>query len=108
SGGDYIVYAKEVRGCGILEVPVSILDYPKFFTPNSDGINDTCKLKGRTDQDYSIYIYDRYGKLLQHLVSYKSGWVGTFNGKALPSNDYWFKIVFNDGTIKKGHFTLKR
>lgn len=108
SGGDYIVYAKEVRGCGILEVPVSILDYPKFFTPNSDGINDTWKLKGRTAQDYSIYIYDRYGKLLKHLVSYESGWDGTFNGKALPSNDYWFKIVFNDGTIKKGHFTLKR
>ena len=108
SGGDYTIYVNEVNGCGVLEVLVSILDYPKYFTPNNDGINDTWKLKGRTNQNYSIYIYDRYGKLLKHLVSFENSWDGTFNGKVLPTSDYWFKVVFDNGVVKNGHFTLKR
>ena len=108
SGGDYNVYVKEKNGCGRLEEMVSILDYPKFFTPNNDGFNDTWQLKGRTDKEYSISIYDRYGKLLKNLTNAQRGWDGFFNGNPLPSADYWFKIVYADGLIQKGHFTLKR
>ncbi|SFZ90603.1 gliding motility-associated C-terminal domain-containing protein [Flaviramulus basaltis] len=107
-GGDYKVFVREINGCGVLEEAISILDYPKFFTPNNDGYNDFWKLKGKTDKDYSIFIYDRYGKLLKHLPSSQYSWDGTFNGTYLPINEYWFKVVFNDGTIKSGHFTLKR
>jgi gliding motility-associated-like protein len=107
-GGDYIVYVKEINGCGILEEMVSILDYPRFFTPNNDGLNDVWNLKGRTNKNYSIYIYDRYGKLLKHLTKLENGWDGSYNGNLLPSNDYWFKVVFIDGIVKSGHFTLKR
>jgi gliding motility-associated-like protein len=108
TGGDYIVYVQEVNGCGILETIASILDYPKFFTPNNDGFNDFWKLKGKTDKNYSIYIYDRYGKLLKHLPNSESSWDGTYNGKQLQTNGYWFKVVFIDGIVKNGHFTLKR
>ena len=108
AGGDYTVYVQEVDGCGILETMASILDYPKFFTPNNDGFNDVWNLKGRTNKNYSIYIYDRYGKLLKKLTSPESSWDGTYNGRQLPSNDYWFKVVFIDGIEKIGHFTLKR
>ncbi|WP_440881021.1 T9SS type B sorting domain-containing protein [Tenacibaculum sp. C7A-26P2] len=107
-GGDYTIYVQEINGCGILETTVSILDYPKFFKPNNDGFNDTWKLKGRTNKNYSIYIYNRYGKLLKKLTSPESSWDGTFNGNQLPTNDYWFKVVFANGTVKSGHFTLKR
>lgn len=106
-GGDYTVYAKEINGCGILQQTVSILDYPRFFTPNNDGYNDTWSLKGKTDKMYSIYIFDRYGKLLKNLPT-KGFWDGTFKGKNLPSDDYWFKVVFSDGVVKSGNFTLKR
>ena len=108
TGGDYTIYVQEVNGCGILETMASILDYPKFFTPNNDGFNDVWNLKGRTNKNYSIYIYDRYGKLLKNLTSPESSWDGTYNGSQLPTNDYWFKVVFIDGTAKSGHFTLKR
>ncbi len=108
AGGDYTIYVREINGCGILQQTVSILDYPKYFTPNNDGNHDTWSLKGKTDKNYSIYIYDRYGKFLKNLVSAESSWDGTFNGRNLPSDDYWFKVVFSDGMIKKGHFTLKR
>ena len=108
TGGDYIIYVQEVNGCGILETMASILDYPKFFTPNNDGFNDFWNLKGKTNKNYSIYIFDRYGKLLKHLMSPESSWDGTYNGNQLPTNDYWFKVVFIDGTVKSGHFTLKK
>ncbi|WP_371311633.1 T9SS type B sorting domain-containing protein [Flavobacterium circumlabens] len=80
---------------------------PKFFTPNEDGINDTWEVNGITDQSYTIYIYDRYGKFLKNLSS-NIGWDGNFNGKPLPSSDYWFQIIFENGTNKTGHFSLKR
>lgn len=107
-GGDYTVYVQEINGCGILEEKVSILDYPRFFTPNNDGVNDFWQLKGRTEENYSIYIYDRYGKLLKNLTFPESSWDGTYQGIQLPASDYWFRVVFMDGVTKNGHFTLKR
>ena len=109
TGGDYNVYVQEVDGCGILETMVSILDFPKFFTPNNDGINDLWNLKGSTTKAYDLYIYDRYGKLLKQMKSSgKMSWDGTYRGKHLPATDYWFRAVFSDGIIKSGHFALKR
>jgi len=108
SGGDYTIYVREINGCGRLEALVSIVDFPKFFTPNNDGYNDTWKLKGTLNQSYKIYIHDRYGKLLKELSSIGNGWDGTFNGRPLPATDYWFKIEFSDGNFKTGNFSLKR
>lgn len=108
NGGDYTVFAKEIDGCGLLEERISILDYPKFFTPNGDGYNDTWQLKGTSDKRYSINIYDRYGKFLKELTKNNFSWDGTLNNNPLPSDDYWFEIRFNDGQVQKGHFSLKR
>lgn len=108
NGGDYTVFAREIDGCGLLEEKISILEYPKFFTPNGDGYNDTWQLKGTTYKRYSINIYDRYGKLLKELTKNNFSWDGTFNNNPLPSDDYWFEIRFSDGQVQKGHFSLKR
>jgi gliding motility-associated-like protein len=80
---------------------------PKFFTPNNDGINDIWKITEITDNNYRIYIYDRYGKLLKTLDN-NNGWDGNLDGKPLPSTDYWFQIIFENGSTKRGHFSLKR
>jgi gliding motility-associated-like protein len=55
-----------------------------------------------------IYIFDRYGKLLNQLNPAGPGWDGTFNNQPLPSDDYWFTIKLEDGREAKGHFALKR
>ena len=52
--------------------------------------------------------FDRYGKLLKQLAVMSNGWNGTFNGYALPADDYWFHLNFENGKIIKGHFSLKR
>lgn len=84
-----------------------VYNIPKFFTPNNDGINDVWKIKDINNPNYSISIYDRYGKLLKSLGS-NEAWDGNLNEKPLPSTDYWFQIFFENGTTKTGHFSLKR
>ncbi len=109
NGGDYTIYINEINGCGTLTEDVTILTCPKYFTPNHDGYNDYWQLKGKTNKKYIVYIYNRYGKLLKTINSLSGlGWDGTVNGNSLPTDDYWFKILFDDGTLKQGHFTLKK
>ncbi|MFH4966880.1 T9SS type B sorting domain-containing protein [Gaetbulibacter sp. M240] len=110
-GGVYTVRVRDKFGCGEDSTQVIIVDYPKYFTPNGDGINDTWFIAGLSDQFQArsdIFIYDRYGKLLKQLSPSSIGWDGTFNGSMLPSDDYWFSVSLEDGRTFKGHFTLKR
>ena len=110
SAGEYTISLKDKNGC--LPIPLKtiyVLDFPKFFTPNGDGFNDTWFIENsQTKPNSIIYIYDRFGKLLKQLNTNSLGWNGTFNGENLPSGDYWFTLtLFNNKTIKS-HFSLKR
>jgi gliding motility-associated-like protein len=110
NAGTYTATVRDKNGCGIsMPYKVYVLDYPRFFTPNNDAYNDSWKIKNLDLLPKStIAILDRYGKLLKQLDSNSSGWSGTYNGKELPADDYWFIITFEDGKIIKGHFSLKR
>ncbi len=111
------VVVNDKNGCGTSE-PLEFLvtGYPKFFTPNSDGLNDEWLVYGiDTLTDPIVSIFDRYGKLVWQISSTSGGWDGTLNGKPLPSSDYWFKLDFSrtedDVLIArtiKSHFSLKR
>ena len=114
SGGEHVVYVRDVNGCGILSRTVIVIDYPKFFTPNGDGNHDTWTIKGINTQPQAvIYIFDRYGKLLKQLSPTSPGWDGTFNGNLMPSSDYWFTLEYIEPTNDEmrtfsAHFALKR
>jgi gliding motility-associated-like protein len=110
NAGAYNATIRDKNGCGIsTPYQVYVLDYSRFFTPNNDGYNDTWKIKNIDLLPKStIAILDRYGKLLKQLGSNSIGWNGTYNGRELPADDYWFIITFEDGKIIKGHFSLKR
>lgn len=104
-GGDFKIYVREIYGCGYLEKEISLLGFPRFFTPNNDGYDDQWHLTGDTDNDYSLKIFDRYGKLLKVLTSNQQ-WDGTYNGSIMPADDYLFRIKFGDGEYKSRHFSL--
>jgi len=91
---------------------IRIIDYPKFFTPNGDGFNDTWNIGGLDEQlKLKIYIFDRYGKLITEIRPSGDGWDGSFNGQNLPATDYWFLIHYEEQGIAKefkAHFSLKR
>ncbi len=108
--GLYTLYARDKNGCGIATEEIAILGYPKFFTPNNDGINDLWQLIGASENlpKNSIEIFDRYGKLVHQMQAKNKGWNGTLNGRPLPASDYWFRINLEGRESIKGHFTLKR
>ncbi len=101
--------------CGETSIDVSIIGYPKFFTPNNDGQNDTWNVLGVSENFYqsaNFYIFDRFGKLITEIDLYSNGWNGTFKGNYLPASDYWFTVELVDFKgnvrVKKGHFSLIR
>jgi len=109
--GLYTVYVRDKNNCGIVEELVSVIGFPKFFTPNNDTNNDYWNVKGISSQfqaNSAVYIFDRHGKLLTELDPLGSGWDGTFNGVKMPTSDYWFKVKLQDGRTFTSHFTLKR
>ncbi len=111
-----IIFARDKNGCGLaersIELELSEQNFPRFFTPNQDGINDFWQFIPSPNNleinvEY-IRIYTRYGQLVQQLNPKSKGWDGTYNGRKLPASDYWFAAVSFNGEEIKGHFTLKR
>jgi len=111
------VIINDKYGCGTTEpIEFLVVGYPKFFTPNADGVHDRWNVYGiSTLTDPVVFIFDRYGKLLKQIDETTIGWDGTFNGKPMPSSDYWFRMDYSreeDGIIVarsiRTHFTLKR
>ncbi len=110
-GGFHVLIIENADGCGQIKENIAVLDAPKFFTPNGDGINDYWNLNGVDSSFYKnaiIYIFDRYGKLLKQIQPSSKGWDGTFNANPLREDDYWYTIKLEDGREAKGHFGLKR
>ena len=99
-------------------LPPNEILIPEFLTPNNDGFNDVWNVRNvfTIDPKAQVYIFDRYGKLLKALSQSEPFWDGTFHGKQMPSNDYWYLVqLINEDSSGlpmsqqlKGHFTLKR
>ena len=117
-GAIYTIIVNDKNGCvPDATLQVSVLQFPKFFTPNGDGSNDTYRVKGANKTFYpnsSINIFNRYGKLVAQIPIDSQGWNGTYNGKKLSSDDYWYNITLipadNNKQIinKTGNFSLLR
>ncbi|PQJ74639.1 T9SS type B sorting domain-containing protein [Polaribacter gangjinensis] len=117
AAGLQTIFVRDVNSCEQqIQRTVSVIGYNKYFTPNGDGINDFWNIKGLDSNSFksiNVSIFDRYGKVIHSITDFTSlGWDGSFNGKNLPENNYWFKseiIDKNDNLIKKsGNFSLIR
>ncbi|WP_422103888.1 T9SS type B sorting domain-containing protein [Winogradskyella sp.] len=109
STGDYTIFIRDRNGCGVITESISLLDYRRFFTPNGDGDNEYWQISGsQFEPDLKVFVYNRYGKLLTAFSGDQRGWDGTYNGKRMPTSDYWFVVERKNGKTHVGHFTLKR
>ncbi len=109
TGGVYSVFVRDKEGCGQDSEEITIIDYPKFFTPNNDGVNDFWQIKGITKFPGSeTLIFDRYGKLLAKILPNELGWNGLYNDKKMKADDYWFKTDLGNSQVFSGHFSLRR
>lgn len=109
--GLYTVLVRDIKNdCGTIQENISVIGFPKFFTPNNDGVNDTWQVNGISSMfqpETKILIFNRFGKLLKEINPLGDGWDGRYNGEKLPSDDYWFSVTLQDGRLFKNHFSLK-
>ncbi len=102
------------NGCeAVAAIPfefTGMLEIPNFFSPNGDNENDYWA-PGNRDffPNIEVIIYDRYGRVVAELDQV-SKWDGTYEGKELPTGDYWYVVNQNDDRDIRyvGHFTLYR
>jgi gliding motility-associated-like protein len=85
----------------------TVLDYPNYFTPNGDGVNDYWFIRNLKPLE-NVRIYDRYGKFLFSFKGSEAGWNGYYNGREILADDYWFVLTLKNFRVVKGHFALIR
>ncbi|MEM8998968.1 MAG: T9SS type B sorting domain-containing protein [Bacteroidota bacterium] len=94
------------------ETSITVLTYPKFFTPNGDQYNNNWNIFCLSENPTArVSIFDRYGKLITQLSTSSIGWNGRFNNRDMPAADYWFLLEYEEDDGSKtfsSHFTLKR
>jgi gliding motility-associated-like protein len=109
----HTVRAREVLGCSTVpQKNINLVYFPKFFTPNNDGYNDTWNIKCLKDDPTAVIsIFDRYGKLLKEFKPSRSAWNGAFNGSMLTATDYWFVVKYTNANgveaKYRSHFSLR-
>ena len=108
--GINILYIRGNERCELITLEVLVPEYGAFFTPNGDGYNDLWNLNtgNFSDHENAIRIFNRYGKLIKEVLPNSAGWDGTYNGKNMPADDYWFTFTLPSGQEIKDHFSLVR
>ncbi|MDC6366749.1 MULTISPECIES: T9SS type B sorting domain-containing protein [Flavobacteriaceae] len=114
--GEHTVYIRDTQGCGEIARDIVVVGFPAIFSPNGDVLNESWQIEGLSELNSPIVtIYDRYGKLIKQMTEFSGGWDGSFNGRPLPSTDYWFKLSYLDSAGNRvfakylqSHFSLRR
>ncbi len=108
------IMVRDQNGCeATLVMPFNfegMPEMPNFFTPDGDNLNDYWYPENREYFPFiDVIIYDRYGRVVARLDQVKK-WDGTYEGKPLPTGDYWYVVNANDNEKQQfvGHFTLYR
>ena len=110
--GVHTIHVRNKNGCTpIVSKEIVVIRFPRFITPNHDGLNDTFYVYGGEGfATTSVVIYDRYGKVITNLNK-ATTWDGFYLGRLAIESDYWFVATFIDNEGKryerKGHFSLK-
>ncbi|PLX20722.1 MAG: hypothetical protein C0597_03940 [Marinilabiliales bacterium] len=88
------------------------IDIPTAFTPNNDGINDTWVIDMQgLYPDAEVQVFDRWGKIVFYSKGYEESqyWDGTYNGKQLPMDAYYYIIYLKNGAERlSGSITIIR
>ncbi|MEQ3655953.1 MAG: T9SS type B sorting domain-containing protein [Dokdonia sp.] len=108
---DDTVYVRDKFGCGIVSRRI-VRDrgFPKYFTPNNDGVNDRWQVRGvrvNGETVTRIQVFDRFGKLLADFNAKGPGWDGTYAGRRLLDGGFWYKAFTTSNVVFTGYFALR-
>jgi gliding motility-associated-like protein len=73
-----------------------ILFIPNVFTPNGDGKNDAFLIEYNGDQNFSLFIYNRWGQEVYHSIGRRNQW----NGGTEESGVFYYLVSFNKERYK--------
>ena len=74
-----------------------------LFTPNGDGINDFWEILNLpTVMPCEATVYNRFGEKVCSTTDYRNDWDGSFNGKILPNDTYYYFVRCYDNVLYKG------
>lgn len=106
------IYVRDRNGCGIANQMIRPdLGFPKYFTPNNDGINDTWQVRGVVvdgETITQIEIFDRFGKRIITISPFGRGWDGTYGGRMMIDQGYWYKASTESSRVFIGSFALRK
>ncbi len=121
---DYVLRVVDADGCEVLTVQnITYINIriPNYFTPDSPNTSIEERfwyprqITPNLDDPFffenmEVMVFDRYGRMLAEFKGDQQGWDGLYQGKQLPSGDYWYTIILNDIDNREftGHFTLYR
>jgi gliding motility-associated-like protein len=109
----YTVTGTDDNGCTATDA-VSVLveyclDIPGGISPNGDNANDTWTITGLNQYpDAKVLVFDRWGQKVFSGDATNPTWNGTYEGKELPTADYYYIIELGNGEKFNGVVTLKR
>ncbi len=97
---------RDTSAVAIKVIEEEIYYMPNSFTPNGDDINQVFKPEFSTGvslEDFSLYIYNRWGQTVFESHDINRGWNGTYgeNGEVLQSGVYIWTMVIKAKTSDK-------
>jgi gliding motility-associated-like protein len=91
-----------------IKIVVYDLFVPSVITPDGDGKNDYFKLIENIGQ-VKLIIFNRWGNEEYSNDNYLNDWDGRNNkGAELPTDTYFYVLIFENGKIRKGSVLIKR
>jgi gliding motility-associated-like protein len=122
------IYWVSVTKCGISSVDTVVVGggynpdliyIPNAFTPNGNALNEEFKIYYEfpginMEEDFSMLIFDRWGKEIKSFSTSKDSWNGTFDGtKEAPQGVYVYRMVLRNScfpgrVIRNGKVLLIR
>ncbi len=70
---------------------------PSAFTPNNDRVNDVFRISGAAYvKDFSMQIFNRFGKVIYKTSNALQGWDGLFAGLQQPAGLYVYRVQFTN------------
>jgi gliding motility-associated-like protein len=93
--------AKDQVTIDVLPSLLSLEQIPRYFSPNSDGVNDFWVWpRIELYQNSELSIFNRFGEVVYKSNAYQNNWDGTINGKPLQADAYYYVIRLSNTDIK--------